>query len=557
MDYYFRACLVGVLAISGCVFGLAQEQFGPAAIDRLSWSPDWPEGTKELLAHESRVYSFWVNGSDSVYFDAGPQEVNELLGLFSEMAILDHEVWVESGRQTRQSFHKESVEYNVFFSSPGGISLRVPGETVQGWQLPTLYVYADPAGELFKTIKMPANLIVHSDLPECPTTDLQKPQRKPYVTRFLLKDGSPAFGESYQTKIALWEKGREQGWVLGSVGFQGIFEMYFSEAELAALQCGDMWLTVTFGNYMITPKRTDQRIDVECLTPHIPLTERNDDESLKALQESSFIKRVTFEYANAKCFVVEHPETAVYYGRVMFEDGRPAVMDPNVWKGRSSIFVSMPFHHCDVDEDGYFSAVYSVEQFAELCKTEKSGGIYLPVADKPNSSRSVAKYPVGLLSADKAKAGIIRIPEPVPPQPPNPDLTDASPLKGKPLPAWDAVALDVETIVPKDKRLLLCFWDSAQRPSRNTVQRLWEQAAFVDEKGVAVLLIHAGAEHQAADAWLNEHAIPYSNGRIEREPLEVRIAWNVQALPWLILTDAGHEVTAEGFGIEELELSLD
>lgn len=560
MDYYFRACLVGVLAISGCVFGLAQEQFGPVAIDRLSWSPDWPEGTKELMAHESRVYSIWVNGAERVYFDAGPQAVNELLDLFSKLAILDHEVWVDSGKQTHHSLHQQPVAYNVFFSISGGISASLldrSNAVHEGWQLPTLRVYADPAGELINTLTLPENLIVHSDLPECPKTKLQKPLRKAYVTRFVLADGTPAFGENFQTMITLWETGRQEGYVLGKVGFQGIFEMFFSDEEMDALTSGKMWLTATYGNYRTTPKPTDQRIGVDYLTPHVPLAEMKEDESLKALREGTFVEKYNAAYIHAERFIVEKAETATYYGRILFEDDSPAALDPNGWKGRRGIFVSMPFHHCEVDKDGYFSAVYSKEQFAELCDTEKSGGIYLPVADEPNRSRSIAKYPVALLSADKAEAGIIRIPEPVPPQPPKPDLTDASPLKGKPLPAWDAIGLGVDADLLEGRRLLLCFWDSAQRPSRNTVQRLWEQAALVDEKGVAVVLIHAGADHQAADAWLNEHAISYSNGRIEREPLEVRIAWNVQALPWLILTDGGHAVTAEGFGIEELELSLD
>lgn len=550
MSFYLKTALSLFLVISGCVFGLAQERFGPAAGEAMSWSPDWPEGTKALMAHPSRVYSLWVNGSDSVYFDAGPQEVNELLELFSELAILDHEVRVESGRQTRQSLHGESVEYNVSLSCPGGASLRDTDEAAQGWQLPTLYVYADPAGELFKTLKMPANLIVHSDLPECPTTGLQKPERNPYVTRFVLEYDQPAACEGFQTKIALWEKGREQGWVLGKVGFQGIFEMYFSDAELAALQRGDMWLTATYGNYMITPKPTDQRVGVEYLTPHVPLAEMEEDESLKALWEGTLVEKFNAKYAHVRRFVVEHPETATYYGRVLFEEGRPAVLDPNVWKGRSGIFVSLPIHHCEVDEDGYFSAVYSTEQFAEHCELEKSGDIYLPVADQPNRHRFVAKFPVALMSADKAEAGVVRIPEPVPPKP---ELRDAKALKGGRLPAWDGIELDVDMTALEGKRILVCFWDCGQRPSRNTVQRLWEQAELVNEKGAAVLLIHAGADHPAADAWLSENGITFVNGRISGDLFETRFAWNVQALPWLMVTDAGHTVTAEGFGVEELE----
>jgi hypothetical protein len=32
----------------------------------------------------------------------------------------------------------------------------------------------------------------------------------------------------------------------------------------------------------------------------------------------------------------------------------------------------------------------------------------------------------------------------------------------------------------------------------------------------------------------------------------IRRSWGIKALPWLILTDRNHVVTAEGFGIDEL-----
>ena len=37
---------------------------------------------------------------------------------------------------------------------------------------------------------------------------------------------------------------------------------------------------------------------------------------------------------------------------------------------------------------------------------------------------------------------------------------------------------------------------------------------------------------------------------------KARAAWGAGALPWLILTDKAHKVTAEGFALEDLEGKL-
>jgi hypothetical protein len=197
--------LLAVLLISSSYsFGMGQEHFGPADKDHMSWSPDWPDGTKGLLAHESRVYSTWVNGFERFYYDANPQQVNELLNLFSKLQILDHEVWIESGRQTRNSFQGKPVEYNVFFyiparrSAPSYLNLSDEEDQKDGWTLPTLRIYTHSQGEILKQLELPDNIIVHSDIPNCPKTNAQKPLRKPYVIRFLLEDGTPASGMGCQ-----------------------------------------------------------------------------------------------------------------------------------------------------------------------------------------------------------------------------------------------------------------------------------------------------------------------------------------------------------------------
>jgi hypothetical protein len=44
-----------------------------------------------------------------------------------------------------------------------------------------------------------------------------------------------------------------------------------------------------------------------------------------------------------------------------------------------------------------------------------------------------------------------------------------------------------------------------------------------------------------------------------RSPLpdELRYAWGIQSLPWLILTDKKHTVVAEGFSLDDLDKQID
>ena len=42
-----------------------------------------PAGLVKILPHDSRVYSIWVNGNENFYFKSTPDELSELINLFS------------------------------------------------------------------------------------------------------------------------------------------------------------------------------------------------------------------------------------------------------------------------------------------------------------------------------------------------------------------------------------------------------------------------------------------------------------------------------------------
>jgi len=134
--------------------------------------------------------------------------------------------------------------------------------------------------------------------------------------------------------------------------------------------------------------------------------------------------------------------------------------------------------------------------------------------------------------------------------------TPATRLKGKPLPDLAPLGLTPEQ-APADQALLALLIDAEQRPSRRALRLLGEQAAALKEKGVAVIVVHVGTmTEDALKAWKQEAAVAFPVGCMKGDAEKARAAWGATALPWLILTDKAHRVTAEGFPLEELEANL-
>jgi Carboxypeptidase regulatory-like domain len=129
----------------------------------------------------------------------------------------------------------------------------------------------------------------------------------------------------------------------------------------------------------------------------------------------------------------------------------------------------------------------------------------------------------------------------------------AARLTGKPLPDLAPLGL-TPAEAPAGQPLLAVLVDAEQRPSRRALRLLGEQAPALKEKGVVVVVVQTGT--MADDdfkAWKQEAALPFPIGCLKGEAEKARAAWGAGALPWLILTDKAHRVTAEGFTIEELD----
>ncbi len=140
-------------------------------------------------------------------------------------------------------------------------------------------------------------------------------------------------------------------------------------------------------------------------------------------------------------------------------------------------------------------------------------------------------------------------------------VADAYPLIGKPIPNFDRIQTDFSFEQADGKRLLMCFLDIEQRPSRNCLRQLSAKARELKAKGVVVAAVQASKiDENSLDEWRKKYNISFPLGMVQGNEEKARFTcftWGVRSLPWLILTDIRHVVTAEGFGLSELDEKIE
>lgn len=55
---------------------------------------------------------------------------------------------------------------------------------------------------------------------------------------------------------------------------------------------------------------------------------------------------------------------------------------------------------------------------------------------------------------------------------------------------------------------------------------------------------------------MGKNKIPFPVGMIQGDGEKIRFAWGVKSLPWLILMNRKHIVTAEGFNLSEINSKI-
>ena len=379
-------CL-GLLLFRETGHGMATEQVGPDKPGRPTVEqPGWHKGIVELLQHPSRVYSIWVNGNENFYFKASPDEINELIALFSKARLRDHEIQIEPGTNTVKSFGGTVFDCNVSLQILDGIALAFSREKETTETLePHLTIHVGKDRSLLRQLKLPENIRVRS---EVPGTDFPGhpavPRRTAWFGRVQFDDGRPAvdFESGLQTTITLWGNDSPDGIPLGHLTSDAIIRAALSDSELADLRSGKSRITVTIGNFLTQPMRTDPKFLPERLA-----ADKEQTEPFKINRPANF-----------------------FYGRILFEDGSPAILTKA--PGGQEISVDFPYAgEGKLDAEGYFKVYFTPEQFAQLRTRKPLKNIYVPVDE--HSGRATDIFPPELLSQDKAKAGVVKIARPI------------------------------------------------------------------------------------------------------------------------------------------------
>jgi hypothetical protein len=121
------------------------------------------------------------------------------------------------------------------------------------------------------------------------------------------------------------------------------------------------------------------------------------------------------------------------------------------------------------------------------------------------------------------------------------------------LPPLDQIGHAAQTHRAEGRRLLMCFFDMDQRPSRNCLLELNRRAASLAAQGVTVLAVQTSQVNvDVLDEWARQNNITFPVGQIAAPEDRTRFAWGVEALPWLILTDERHIVVAQGSALTDV-----
>lgn len=516
---------VGILGLCRSSYGLATEQIGPDTGHPTVAQQDWPKGIVGIPRHPSRVYSRDVNGNENFYFKCKVDEINELLAIFAAARMRDHVVRIEPGVNKVSTFDKEEIEYNVQLQVVAGIILFFAREE-QRADLPLeprlTILTGDDNDAFVRQLKWPKNVIVESETPGLAiNSHMTRPKRDYYYGLLEFADGLPPveFVRGVNSRITLWEQRQPDGIGIGNVNNKGYFTVLLSNAELADLRKGSTWLTITVGNFLVKAAKTDMRFPIEMLT--------KDKDQARPIKVTP---------------------SSCYYGRILFQDGSPPILDPPPWPG-AEIMVSFPYGGpADFDSQGNFKVTLTQEQFEKLKTRKPRRNIYIPDLIRKGRSRAEFTFPANLLSPDRGKAGVVKIPKP---KLPRKELAGAGSKVGKPIPGFGNIRFEAfEEDQIKGKPLLVCFWDMDQRPSRQCIRILERQRQTWLDKNTVVLVVHAGTKQgkQVKD-WLKENGPALAAGTIPGDPYDTLLAWGARSSPWLVLTNEKHIITRAGFNL--------
>ena len=136
-------------------------------------------------------------------------------------------------------------------------------------------------------------------------------------------------------------------------------------------------------------------------------------------------------------------------------------------------------------------------------------------------------------------------------------------LIGRPLPSLAGLNVPLSQANIRNKRVLVCFWKLSHDASRDCIRHLARRAKELERQGVVVVGVQIWIRNEAQlRRWLATNGVTFPVGTLDdlwqqRPEQRATYRWGLTgSLPWLVLTDARHIVTAEGFAPNELDAQI-
>jgi protocatechuate 3,4-dioxygenase beta subunit len=301
-------------------------------------------------------------------------------------------------------------------------------------------------------------------------------------------------------------------------------------APLAGAQVG-VWLRV--GNNLdqldqqLAPADAQGRYEIKCLPPEgrytVYATAKGHGKSQQQVESDSETNRVEL-----LPFVLKLADR-VLAGQVLNENDKPVAGAYVNLNGEDQPDGNMP-----TDSKGRFHFKVCEGQVRLFANSSGGGGFAQATAQAGDTNvvLTLSSQPGSLRRAAPRRAS----------------------LKGSPLPDLAGVNL---AAAPAGQPVLLCLFDAGQRSSRHIVRQLDAQTAALRQQGVTVLGVQAVVTTDAIlNDWKSASPVSFPLGRVTEKSEKSKWASAVPALPWLILTDANHQVITEGFPIDELDAQI-
>ncbi len=131
-------------------------------------------------------------------------------------------------------------------------------------------------------------------------------------------------------------------------------------------------------------------------------------------------------------------------------------------------------------------------------------------------------------------------------------------LVGKPMPALDGTGLEAALRDAAGKRVVLCFFDVNQRPSRHYIKLLAGKAEQLAARNSVLFgLDLSGIDRAELENRIAALGISFPVGSAGAKSGKAADAWGIEGLPYLVVIDGSSKVCAVGVAQADLESELD